>query len=73
MILIENKTNINSFFSKLESKIGSIEGKLIKVSGKLLTLNETRFIEISDELESVLSQEVHKITVDIRINNLKFH
>ena len=53
MILIENKTNINSF-SKLESKIGSIEGKLIKVSGKLLTLNETRFIEISDELEQIV-------------------
>jgi len=54
LILIENKTNINSFFSKLESKIGSIEGKLIKVSGKLLTLNETRFIEISDELEQMV-------------------
>lgn len=54
LILIENKTNINSFFSKLESKIGSIEGKLIKVSGKLLTLNETRFIEISDELEQIV-------------------
>ena len=54
LILIENETNINSFFSKLESKIGSIEGKLIKVSGKLLTLNETRFIEISDELEQIV-------------------
>lgn len=54
LILIENKTNIDSFFSKLESKIGSIEGKLIKVSGKLLTLNETRFIEISDELEQIV-------------------
>ena len=54
LILIENKTNINSFFSKLESKIGSMEGKLIKVSGKLLTLNETRFIEISDELEQIV-------------------
>lgn len=54
LILIENKTNINSFFSKLESKIGSIEGKLIKVSGKLLTLNGTRFIEISDELEQMV-------------------
>lgn len=53
LILIENETNINSFFSKLESKIGSMEGKLIKVSGKLLTLNETRFIEISDELEQI--------------------
>ena len=54
LILIENETNINSFFSKLESKIGSLEGKLIKVSGKLLTLNETRFIEISDELEQIV-------------------
>ncbi len=54
LILIENETNINSFFSKLESKIGSMEGKLIKVSGKLLTLNETRFIEISDELEQIV-------------------
>ena len=54
LILIENETNINSFLSKLESKIGSIEGKLIKVSGKLLTLNETRFIEISDELEQIV-------------------
>ena len=53
LILIENEININSFFSKLESKIGSMEGKLIKVSGKLLTLNETRFIEISDELEQI--------------------
>ena len=54
LILIENETNINSFISKLESKIGSMEGKLIKVSGKLLTLNETRFIEISDELEQIV-------------------
>ena len=54
LILVENETNINSFLSKLESKIGSIEGKLIKVSGKLLTLNETRFIEISDELEQMV-------------------
>ena len=54
LILIENETNINSFLSKLESKIGSMEGKLIKVSGKLLTLNETRFIEISDELEQIV-------------------
>ena len=54
LILIENEININSFFSKLESKIGSLEGKLIKVSGKLLTLNETRFIEISDELEQIV-------------------
>ena len=54
LILIENETNINSFFSKLESKIGSMEGKLIKVSGKLLTLNETRFIEISNELEQIV-------------------
>ena len=54
LILIENETNINPFFSKLESKIGSMEGKLIKVSGKLLTLNETRFIEISDELEQIV-------------------
>ncbi len=54
LILIENETNINSFFSKLESKIGSMEGKFIKVSGKLLTLNETRFIEISDELEQIV-------------------
>ena len=54
LILIENNTNINSFFSKLESKIGSIEGKLIKVFGKLLTLNENRFIEISDELEQIV-------------------
>ena len=54
LISIENETNINSFLSKLESKIGSMEGKLIKVSGKLLTLNETRFIEISDELEQIV-------------------
>ena len=54
LILIENETNINSFLSKLEGKIGSMEGKLIKVSGKLLTLNETRFIEISDELEQIV-------------------
>ena len=54
LILIENEININSFLSKLEAKIGSIEGKLIKVSGKLLTLNETRFIEISDELEQIV-------------------
>ena len=54
LILIDNETNINSFFLKLESKIGSFEGKLIKVSGKLLTLNETRFIEISDELEQIV-------------------
>ena len=54
LILIENEININSFLSKLEAKIGSIEGKLIKVSGKLLTLNENRFIEISDELEQIV-------------------
>ena len=54
LILIENEININSFLSKLEAKIGSMEGKLIKVSGKLLTLNETRFIEISDELEQIV-------------------
>ena len=53
MILIENETNINSFFSKLESKIGSIEGKLIKVSGELLTGNGTRFIEISNKPELI--------------------
>ena len=54
LILIENETNSYSFFSKLESKIGSMEGKLIKVFGKLLTVNETRFIEISDELEQIV-------------------
>ena len=54
LISIESETNINFFLSKLESKIGSMEGKLIKVSGKLLTLNETRFMEISDELEQIV-------------------
>ena len=54
LILVKNESDTDSFLSKIESKIGSIEGKLIKVSGKLLTLNETRFIEISDELEQIV-------------------
>tara|TARA_B100001250_G_C19758454_1_gene771272 strand:- start:274 stop:960 length:687 start_codon:yes stop_codon:yes gene_type:complete len=58
LILIENETNINSFFSKLESKLGYIEGKMMKVSGKLLTNNETRFIEISDKLELISIKEI---------------
>ena len=53
LITVENVTNINSFFSKLESKIGSIEGKLIKVTGELLISNGTRFLEISDNLEKI--------------------
>ena len=57
LILIENEADVNSFFSKLESKIGSMEGKLIKVSGKLLTSNGTRFIEISDEPEKIVILE----------------
>ena len=82
LILIDNETNINSFFLKLESKIGSFEGKLIKVSGKLLTLNETRFIEISDELEQIVildkantypSEQTIRTKIDINgdIINLK--
>tara|TARA_B100000963_G_scaffold255501_1_gene224094 strand:+ start:1516 stop:2202 length:687 start_codon:yes stop_codon:yes gene_type:complete len=54
LITVENVTNINSFFSKLESTIGSIEGKLIKVTGELLTSNGTRFLEISDNPEKIL-------------------
>ena len=54
LITVENVTNINSFFSKLESTIGSIEGKLIKVTGELLTINGTRFLEISDNPEKIL-------------------
>ena len=53
MITVDNVTNINSFFSKLESTIGSIEGKLIKATGEFLTSNGTRFIEISDKLENI--------------------
>ena len=53
LILIENDTDTNSFLSKLESRIGSIEGKLIKVLGELLTNNGTRFMEISSNPESI--------------------
>ena len=53
LITVENVTNINSFFSKLESKIGSIEGKLIKATGEFLTSNGTSFIEISDKPENI--------------------
>ncbi len=53
LITVDNVTNINSFFSKLESTIGSIEGKLIKATGEFLTSNGTRFIEISDKLENI--------------------
>ena len=51
LISIENETNTNSFFSKLESRTGSIEGKMIKVSGELTTGDETRFVEISNKPE----------------------
>lgn len=53
LILVENQTSTNSFFSKLESRVGSIEGKMVKVSGKLMTGNGTRFIEISNELKLI--------------------
>ena len=48
LILIENETNTNSFLSKIEARVGSIEGKLIKVSGELMSSNGTRFIKISN-------------------------
>ena len=51
LISIENETNTNSFFSKLESRTGSIEGKMIKVSGELTTGDGTRFVEISNKPE----------------------
>ena len=53
LISIENETNTNSFFSKLESRTGSIEGKMIKVSGELTTGDETRFVEISNKPELI--------------------
>ncbi len=82
LILIENGANINSFFSKIEAKIGSMEGKLIKVFGKLLTANDTRFIEISDEPEQIVILDrqntypseqtvAKKINLDGNIINLK--
>ena len=51
LISIENETNTNSFFSKLESRTGSIEGKMIKVLGELTTGDGTRFVEISNKQE----------------------
>jgi hypothetical protein len=59
LILIENETNTNSFLSKIESRVGSIEGKLIKVSGELMSSNGTRFIKISNkpELISILENQ----------------
>ena len=51
LISIENETNTNSFFSKLESRTGSIEGKMIKVSGELTTGDGTSFVEISNKQE----------------------
>tara|TARA_B100001559_G_C16490608_1_gene618250 strand:+ start:16 stop:702 length:687 start_codon:yes stop_codon:yes gene_type:complete len=59
LISIENETNTNSFFSKLESRTGSIEGKMIKVSGELTTGDGTSFVEISNkqELLSVLQKQ----------------
>ena len=53
LISIENETNTNSFFSKLESRTGSIEGKMIKVSGELTTGDGTSFVEISNKQELV--------------------
>ena len=59
LISIENETNTNSFFSKLESITGSLEGKMIKVSGELITGDGTSFVEISNkqELLSVLQKQ----------------
>ena len=57
LIMVKNEANTNSFFSKLKSRIGSIEGKMVKVSGKLLTDNGVRFIEISNEPEVVVVLE----------------
>ena len=82
LIMIENQTNANSFFSKLESRVGSMEGKMVQVSGELLTGNGTRFIEISSEprligfLESknIYPSEqtkVKKINLDGKIIDLK--
>ena len=53
LIMVKNETNTTPFFSKLKSRIGSIEGKMVKVSGELLTDNGVRFIEISNELELI--------------------
>ena len=53
LIMVENQTSTNSFFSKLKSRIGSIEGKMLKVSGELLIDNGVRFIEISNEPELI--------------------
>ena len=53
LFMVENETSTNSFFSKLESRFGSIEGKMVKVSGELLTGNGARFIKISNEHEAV--------------------
>tara|TARA_B100001057_G_scaffold462019_1_gene514590 strand:- start:269 stop:949 length:681 start_codon:yes stop_codon:yes gene_type:complete len=49
LIMVENQNSTNSFFSKLESRVGSIEGKMVKISGKLLTGNGARFVVISNE------------------------
>tara|TARA_Y100000768_G_scaffold48099_1_gene31438 strand:+ start:659 stop:1339 length:681 start_codon:yes stop_codon:yes gene_type:complete len=53
LIMVENETSTNSFFSKLETRFGSIEGKMVKVSGELLRGNGARFIKISNEPEAV--------------------
>lgn len=53
LIMVENETITNSFFSKLESRFGSVDGKMMKVSGELLTRNGARFIKISNEPEAV--------------------
>ena len=53
LIMVENETSTNLFFSKLESRFGSIEGKMVKVSGELLTGNGVRFIKISNEPEVI--------------------
>ena len=82
LIMIENQTSANSFFSKLESRVGSIEGKKVKVSGELLTGNGTKFIEISSELgligflesKNIYPSEqtqVKKINLDGKIIDLK--
>ena len=82
LIMVENQTSTNSFFSKLESRVGSMEGKMVKISGKLLTGNGARFIEISSdpgvigflESQNIYPSEqtkVKKINLDGKIIDLK--
>ncbi len=82
LIMVENETSTNSFFSKLKSRVGSIEGKMVKVFGELLTGNGARFIKISNEPEvvSVLENrniypseqtKMKKINLDGKIIDLK--